>query len=165
MLTSDHPNALWLAELYSVDQQLDSAHADLPEVERERRHAEHVAKHMARMSPDFVIHTGGVRLAATGDKAFMQAYARRRAMLADGDVSIVAINQILADDTYGILHFRSRTTRGDQIWERTGMGAWRFEDGIAVEHWELSNGPRWDAFYLTADPDFNGNANEYWTKE
>src|SRR3546814_10905050 len=54
--------------------------------------------------------------------------------------------------------------RSDHVWERVGMGAWRFENGIAVEHWELSNGPAWDAFYLAADPDFSGNAIEYWSR-
>jgi hypothetical protein len=165
MLTADHPNALWLAEMYGVDQP-DPARAGLSEEERNRLHTEHVAKYMARMSPDLVIHTGGVRLATTGGMAFMMAYARRRASLSDGgDVAIVAINQVLADDSYGILHFRSRTVRGDHVWERVGMGAWRFENGIAVEHWELSNGPAWDAFYLAGDPDFNGNATEYWLKD
>jgi hypothetical protein len=164
MLTADHPNALWLAEMYGIDQHPDAA--GLTFEERERRHTEHLAKHMARMSPDLIVHTGGVRLAVTGDMAFMKAYGRRRALLSDsGDVAILAINQILADDTYGILHFRSRTSRGDNVWERTGMGAWRFEDGIAVEHWELSNGPKWDAYYLEGDPDFNGDAIEYWTRE
>lgn len=166
MLTPDHPNAIWLAELYGFNQQPHLAEGSLSAEERRRRHAEHVAKHMARMSPNLVIHTGGVRLAATGDRAFMEAYARRRASLSDGgDVSITAINQILADDSYGILHFRSRTVRGAHVWERVGMGAWRFEDGVAVEHWELSNGPRWDAFYLEGDPEFNGDAVEYWTRQ
>jgi hypothetical protein len=165
MLTPDHPNALWLAELYRLYEP-GPADAGLSVEELDRRHAEHVAKQMQRMSPDLVVHTGGVRLAATGDMAFMKAYARRRASLSDGgDVSILAINQILADDTYGILHFQSRTKRGDHVWERVGMGAWRFEDGVAVEHWELSNGPKWDAFYLAGDPDFNGDATEYWMRE
>jgi hypothetical protein len=163
MLTPDHPNALWLAELYRLHEPGVDAGLSLEELDR--RHADHVAKHMKRMSPDLVVHTGGVRLATTGDMAFMKAYARRRASLSDGgDVSILAINQILADDTYGILHFHSRTRRGDHVWERVGMGAWRFENGVAVEHWELSNGPTWDAFYLAGDPDFNGNADEYWTR-
>jgi hypothetical protein len=163
MLTPDHPNALWLAELYGVD--VDSASAGLSTEEHHRRRAEHVAKHMERMSPNLVVHSAGVRLAVTGGIAFLNAYARRRASLSDGgDVSIVMMNQILADDTYGILHFFSRTSRGDHVWERVGMGAWRFEDGIAVEHWELANGPAWDAFYLAGDPDFNGNATEYWMK-
>lgn len=164
MLTSDHPNALWLAELYRMNQP-DPAQVDLSAEERNQLHAEHVAKYMARMSPDLVIHTGGVRLATTGDMAFMKAYARRRSSLSDGgDVSIMAVNQILADDSYGIIHFRSRTVRGDHVWERVGMGAWRFENGIAVEHWELSNGPAWDAFYFAGDSEFNGNATEYWLK-
>jgi hypothetical protein len=165
MLTADHPNALWLREVYGVDLQPDPADAGLTQEERDRRHAEHVAQSMARMSPDLIIHTGGVKLAVTADMAFMKAYGRRRASLSDsGDVSIIAINQVLADDTYGILHFRSRTKRGDHVWERVGMGAWRFEDGMAVEHWELSNGPKWDAYYLEGDPDFNGDAIEYWTR-
>ena len=164
MLTPDHPNALWLAEMYRPHKP-DAADANLSTEELDRRHAEHVAKAMQRMSPNMIVHTGGVRLAVTGDLAFLKAYGRRRASLSDGgDVSIVAVNQILADDTYGILHFKSRTVRGDHVWERTGMGAWRFEDGIAVEHWELSNGPMWDAFYLAGDPDFNGDAFEYWTR-
>lgn len=164
MLTPDHPNARWLAELYSVDQA--SAEAGLSDEEHKRRREEHVAKAMERMSPNLIVHTGGVRLAVTGGMAFMEAYGQRRASLSDGgDVSIVAINQILADDSYGILHFQSRTVRGDDVWERVGMGAWRFEDGIAVEHWELSNGPKWDAFYLAGDPEFSGNATEFWMKK
>lgn len=165
MLTADHPNALWLAEMYSIDQRVDLSDATLTQEERDRRHAEHVAKYMARMSPDLIIHTGGVKLAVTGNMGFMQAYARRRASLSDGgDVSIIALNQVLADDTYGILHFRSRTRRGEHVWDRVGMGAWRFENGIAVEHWELSDGPKWDAYYLGGDPDFSGDAVEYWTR-
>lgn len=164
MLTPDHPNALWLAEMYRLHAP-DSEHAGLSTEELDRLHAEHIAKAMERMSPNLIIHTGGVLLATTGGMAFMKAYGRRRASLSDGgDVAIVAINQILADDTYGILHFQSRSKRGDHVWERVGMGAWRFEDGIAVEHWELSNGPKWDAYHLEGDPNFNGNATEYWMK-
>ena len=166
MLTADHPNALWLAAMYGHELQSDTASEQLSDEERDKRQAEHVTKYMSRMSPNLIVHTGGVKLAATGDMTFMRAYARRRASLSDGgDVSIIAINQILADDNYGILHFRSRTKRGDHVWERDGMGAWRFEDGIAVEHWELSNGPKWDAYYLGGDPDFRGDAIEYWTRE
>ena len=96
MLTPDHPNALWLAEMYGVDQP-DPALDGLSEEEVNRRHAEHVAKYMARMSPDLVIHTGGVRLATTGGMAFMKAYARRRASLSDGgDVSMRA-SALVAD--------------------------------------------------------------------
>lgn len=164
MLTPDHPNAVWLAEMYRGEK--PDVAAGMSEEELNELRAGHVAQYMARMSPDFIIHTGGVRLAATGDMAFMKAYARRRSSLSDaGDVSIIAVNQILADDTYGIVHFQSRSTRGDHVWERTGMGAWRFENGVAVEHWELSNGPVWDAYYFAGDSDFNGNARDYWQKE
>lgn len=165
MLTADHPNALWLAEMYRGEQPPPEGDSTFSEEDRRELRAAHVARFTERMSPDLIIHTGGVRLAVTGGMAFLQAYARRRSSLSDpGDVAILAINQVLADDTYGILHFRSRTTRGDLVWERTGMGAWRFENGIAVEHWELSNGPKWDEYYLDGDPDFNGDAVEYWTR-
>src|SRR3546814_16054298 len=69
MLTPDHPNALWLAELYRPLRP-EAASPELSAVELDRLRAEHVATHMARMSPDLIIHTGGVRLAATGDMAF-----------------------------------------------------------------------------------------------
>jgi predicted SnoaL-like aldol condensation-catalyzing enzyme len=165
MLTADHPNAIWLAEMYSLHQRLDDECAHMTAEERHRRQAELIAEYMSRMSPNLIIHTGGVQLAVTADMAFMRIYARRRASLSDGgDVSIVKLNQVLADDTFGILHFHARTARGGHVWERTGMGAWRFEDGIAVEHWELCNGPAWDAYYLAGDPDFNGDAFEYWTR-
>ena len=165
MLTADHPNALWLAEVYGGDHQPDASAEGLTKEEHNRLRAEKVKKHMERMSPDLIIHTSGVRLAVTGDMAFLKAYGPRRASLSDsGDVAIIEIYQILADDNYGILHFRSRTTRGDKVWERDGMGAWRFEDGMAVEHWELGNGPKWDAWYLEGDPDFNGDPIEFWTR-
>ena len=45
------------------------------------------------------------------------------------------------------------------------MGAWRFRDGLAVEHWELSDGPVWDEFFLAGDPtSFTGSAQEFWTR-
>jgi hypothetical protein len=99
-----------------------------------------------------VIHTGGVRLAATGGVDFPRRYTKRRASLADAGVEPLTFDQILADDHYGIVHGRFRTSRGDWTWSRVGMGAWRFKDGVAVEHWELSDGPTWDEFFLAGDP-------------
>src|SRR3546814_12302186 len=98
MLTPDHPNALWLAELYRPLRP-EAASPELSAVELDRLRAAHVAKHMERMSPELIIHTGRVRLAATGAMAFMKAYARRRAGLrAGGDVSVVAGNQTIATE-------------------------------------------------------------------
>jgi hypothetical protein len=164
MLSDTHPNALWLAELYRggaaimTDQSLD-------EDERLRRQRRHTDEVMERMSPDMVIHTGGVRLAAVGGMDFLHRYVKRRAGLADANVEPLEFDQILADDHYGIVHGTFRTTRGDWRWTRVGMGAWRFEDGLAVEHWELSNGPVWDEFFLAGDPTpFTGSAQEFWTR-
>ena len=38
-------------------------------------------------------------------------------------------------------------------------------NALAVEHWELSNGPVWDEFFLSGDPaPFTGSAHEFWTR-
>ena len=163
MLTSEHPNAIWMAGLYGGMAAIETDRC-LSLEQREQRTNALLAEYGKRMSPDLVIHTGGIRLAVTGDMAFMRQYARRRASLSDSNTPLV-LGQILADDFFGIIHGTFRTIRGDETWERVGMGAWRFEDEMAVEHWELSNGPKWDAFYLAGDPTFaSGTAIEFWTK-
>jgi len=163
LLSETHPNALWLAELYRGGAVI-TADPSLSEDERLQRQRQHISEVMKRMSPDFVIHTGGVRLAATGGLDFLRRYTKRRAGLADANVEPVGFDQILADDHYGIVHGTFRTSRGDWTWTRVGMGAWRFQDGVAVEHWELSDGPTWDKFFLAGDPAaFTGSAEEFWT--
>jgi hypothetical protein len=163
LLSETHPNAVWLAEMYRGGAKI-TADPNLSEEERLRRLQEHTNEVMERMSPDLVIHTGGVRLAATGGMDFLRRYTKRRASLADANVEPVEFDQILADDHYGIVHGTFRTTRGDWKWTRVGMGAWRFKDGLAVEHWELSDGPTWDEFFLAGDPEsFTGSAQEFWT--
>jgi predicted SnoaL-like aldol condensation-catalyzing enzyme len=164
MLSDTHPNALWLAALYRGGETI-STDPSLGADERIRRQQEHTSEMIERMSPDMVIHTGGVRLAATGGMDFFRHYAKRRASLADANVEPLEIDQILADDHYGIIHGTFRTSRGEWEWTRVGMGAWRFSDGVAVEHWELSNGPAWDEFFLAGDPtSFTGSAQEFWTR-
>jgi hypothetical protein len=117
---------------------------------------------MQRLSPELVVHTGGVKLSTTGGAAFLPVYAQRRAKLAGGPTTPVAVYLVLADDEYGIIYMRVRHQQGD---EHPAMGAWRFEDGLAVEHWELGNGQAWDEFYLGADPTLkDGDAYEYWTR-
>lgn len=62
MLTEDHPNARWLAEMYgggaaiATDPTLDAEG-------RERRQKTHELSVVSRMSPDLAIHTGGVKSA------------------------------------------------------------------------------------------------------
>ena len=163
MLTETHPNARWLSDVYRGGAAIASD-PNLDEDERKRRQKEHAQAIMSRMSPNMIIHTGGVRLTVTAGMDFLTKYHKRRAMLSDVNVQPLGFDQILADDYYGIVHGTFRTARGDVVWTRVGMGAWRFEDGIAVEHWELSNGPKWDEFFLAGDPDFNGSALEFWTR-
>lgn len=164
MLTAEHPNAQWMRGLYEGMAAIEGD-TEIDHAVREQRVNAHIAEYAKRMSPDLIIHTGGVELAVTGDMAFMRAYGARRSTLSDSNRPL-ELDQILADDFYGIIHGRFVTVRGDEVWERVGMGAWRFEDGIAVEHWELANGPKWDAFYLAADPDFEpGSAKEFWTRK
>jgi hypothetical protein len=164
VLTADHPNAIWLTGLYRGMHAIESD-TSLDHAQREERTNLHLAEFGKRWSPDLIIHTGGIKLAVTGNLAFMRAYGRRRASLADSFLPL-ALDQILADDHFGIIHGIFRTTRGVEVWERIGMGAWRFEQGMAVEHWELSDGPKWDAFYLAGDPDSAAMSGiEFWTKE
>jgi hypothetical protein len=149
MLRADHPNAVWLAGLYRVDV--------------ETADSQRVADVLPRLSPEFVIHTGGVRLATTGRLEFLQTYTRRRAEL--GAPVPVEIYQILADDSFAIIYAKFRVERDGTVWDAPGMGAWRFEDGLAVEHWEIPDGHRWDEFYLRAEPAAQGQtATDYWSR-
>lgn len=164
MLTEDHPNALWLSELYRGGEAIRTD-PSLSDRERQTRQSRHREAAIAKLHPDFVIHTGGYRLAATGGLEFMGSYAQRRAQLSGEDTVPVEIYEIVADDHYGIIYGRFQTRRGDEVWERTGMGVWRFEDALAVEHWEIGNARAWDRFYLAADSDLtDGRALEYWTR-
>lgn len=164
MLRPDHPNARWLADLYGRSAELANDESLDPQ-ERERQIAAHQATVMERLSPNMVVHTGGVRLAAVGDVAFLRAYGRRRTELGSASSTPVEIYQVLADDHYGIIYARVRSERAETVWERPAMGAWRFEDGLAVEHWELPNGPAWDEFYLAVDASLvDGDAHEYWMR-
>lgn len=163
MMTETHPNAQWLSAVYRGGAAIASD-PSLEEDERARLEREHARSIIARMSPDMIIHTGGVRLTVTAGVDFLNKYHKRRAMLSDANVQPLGFDQILADDHYGIVHGTFRTARNGVVWTRVGMGAWRFEDGIAVEHWELSNGPKWDEFFLDEESDFNGSALEFWTR-
>jgi len=165
VLTADHPNAVWLASVYG-DGEAIRKDPNLSDEERQARQAQHVASSIGRLSPDFVMHTGGLRLAATaGGLAFMAAYSSRRSKLSGEDTVPLEIYQVLADDHFGIIYGRFVTHRGDEVWERSGMGAWRFENGLAVEHWEIGDARAWDAFYLAVDPDVtDGQAVEYWSR-
>jgi hypothetical protein len=163
-MTADHPNAVWLADMYGTGMAIAND-ASLDNEAKAAKAAAHAADAAKRMSPEILIHTGGVRLAATGGYDFLQAYARRRGSLSKGNVGVAEIYQVLADDHYAIIYARFRSERDGEVWERPGLGAWRFQDGLAVEHWELPDGRAWDEYYLSADDSLiEGNAAEYWTR-
>lgn len=161
MMTADHPNALWLAHLYEgviaiqSDQSLEPAARDEKQVAHQR-------SAFARVSPEFVIHTGGIRLAATLGGELTQAYGARRMAIAGDTFRLLGVDQILADDHYGIVRLLTRLERDGKPEEFIGIGGWRFENELAVEHWEMVPGQLWDEAFLVADPQFNGEARDFW---
>lgn len=161
MMTADHPNALWLSHLYEGVIRIQNDHSLEPEV-REEMQLAHQRSAFARVSPQFVIHTGGVRLAATGDGTFTQAYGARRMAIAGDSFRLLDVDQILADDHYGIARITTRLERDGKAEEFIGVGGWRFEGDFAVEHWEMVPGQLWDEAFLIADPQFDGEARDFW---
>ena len=166
MLTPDHPNAKWLADFYrgAADVENDPL---LDEDARERAVNELTQRALSKISPDFRIHTGGNRLGTTGDLAFTLAYMARRKALTGGTFRPIAIDQILADDEYGVIHGTFGAEQNGKAFKLVGMGVWRFdESGRAVEHWEIGPGHEWDRLFLAGDPDLgDGSATEFWTKD
>lgn len=161
MMTADHPNALWLAHLYEGVIAIQSDQTLEPSV-RDEKQVAHQRSAFAKVSPKFVIHTGGVRLAATGDGAFTQAYGARRMAIAGDSFRLLEVDQILADDHYGIARILTRLERDGKAEEFIGIGGWRFEGDLAVEHWEMVPGQLWDEAFLVADPQFEGEAKDFW---
>lgn len=164
MMTADHPNAVWLAQIYRGSTAIEND-PSLDQEARKSKIAEHHKLMFSRLAPNWTIHSGGIRLAATGDAAFATAMGSRRKTLTNGSFRPIEIDQILADDSYGILHVRCRAERRGIAAEWVAIGVWRFENGLAVEHWELPPGDQWDQFFLADDPDFNGTAREFWLKK
>jgi len=164
LMTADHPNAVWLAEIYGGSAAIEND-PTLDKETRERKMAEHLKKVNAKFSPNLIIHTGGIRLAATGDKAFANAYGARRKALSNGTFRAIKVHQILANDSFGVLLGTAAADRDGKTFTFVGVGAWRFENGLAVEHWELMLPEAWDNYFLAADPDFKGTAKEFWLKK
>jgi len=123
---------------------------------------DHQKSAFSRVSSDFVIHTGGVRLAATLGGASTQAYGARRTAIVGDSFRLIRVEQILADDLYGIVSMVTRLERRGVAEDFIGMGAWRFEGDLAVEHWEIVPGQLWDEAFLIADPEFSGEAKDFW---
>lgn len=161
MMTPDHPNALWLAHLYRGVIDIQSDQTLEPSV-RDAKQVAHQQSAFARVSSAFVIHTGGVRLAATGDAAFTQTYGERRMAIAGDSFRLLNVDQILADDLYGIVRVVGRLERSGKAEEFVSIGGWRFEGEMAVEHWEMVPGQLWDEAFMVANPQFEGDARDFW---
>ncbi|MCP3732815.1 nuclear transport factor 2 family protein [Sphingomonas sp. MG17] len=162
MMTEDHPNARWLADLYQGVVRIQNDPALGPDMREATLLAHQRSAFAARVSPDFVIHTGGVRLAAAGRGDFVQAYGARRTAIAKNSFRLIEIDQIIADDHYGIVRVLTGARHNDRPVEFLGMGGWRFENGLAVQHWEMVPGDLWDDVFLVADPDFAGDPRDFW---
>lgn len=164
-MSPDHPNAQFLRDVYETmarvksDQSLDPA-------TREQRIAAIVADVRTKTSPDCVTHTGGIELAAIGDMAFAAIMQRRRAALSANTFTPSGRFTILADDDYGIVRGQYTAERNGVREEWEGMGVWRFDQGVAVEHWEIGPSRSWDAYFLAGDPTFTGGtAEEFWRRD
>ena len=164
MMTPHHPNAIWLRELYEGVIRIQNDQTLAPHL-REEMQLAHQRAAFAKVSPDFVIHTGGARLAATGTGAFIQAYGARRTAIAGESFRLLETDQILADDHYGIARITTRLEQNGESVEFIGLGGWRFEGDLAVEHWELVPGHLWDEAFLIADPEFSGEARDFCLKK
>ena len=163
MLTADHPNALWLANLYRGSAAIEND-SSLDEETRAAKLADHMKTAFTRISPNLVIHTGGVRLAATLSGSQVHKYAAKRKALTGGTFRVVKVDQVIADDLFGLIYATAVGVRNGKSYESRGMGAWRFDGAIAVEHWEIPHGELWDQMLLDDDADLNGTVQEFWSR-
>jgi hypothetical protein len=163
MLTPNHPNALWLAKLYRGSAAIESD-LSLDEQTRTAKLAEHMRIAFTRVSPNLVIHTGGLRLATTLSGPQVHTYAARRKALSGGTFRVIKVDQVLADDLFGLIYATVVAERNGRPYESRGMGAWRFDGDMAVEHWEIPHGELWDHMLLDDSADLKGTAEEFWLR-
>jgi hypothetical protein len=163
MLTPDHPNAFRMADFFRDF--LAVKIADDLDAQTKKDKAEEVRGRI-NFSPDVIVHQAGNKLAATGDLAFGRAVSARRGPLCGGRFRLAEISMILADDSYSMAYGTFHAERGDESFEAPGMYVWRYDpDGLLVEQWECMPGDAWDQFIFSGDPDYPGNAREFWLKD
>jgi hypothetical protein len=117
------------------------------------------------LAPDFVMHTCGIRLAASGGRKFQRAMGLRRQKL--GRYRHVETVSVVADDVYAVVRGVFGAEHGDRNYRQETMTTWRFdEEGRAAETWENANGRVWDDFWIGCDPDFVfTSGEEFWLKD
>lgn len=166
MLSPQHPNAQTLSSYYSaMSVALHDPHSNL--AARESAFAEIAHKVSQLLAPDFLIHTGGIRLATTGDRDFTMAMGKRRNILSGGTFRPARPPLIVADDVYAFVRGSFTGQSNGLQFDQESAGAWRFNsDGQATEHWELGASRAFDDFFIGCDPDFAfSSGREFWLKE
>lgn len=68
-------------------------------------------------------------------------YVRRRMDLADGTFEII-VEDVLANDSHGLVIASGRASRGGRSYEWRGHGLYRFEGGKIAECWLLPEDPQ-----------------------
>jgi|GEM_PF-2915027 len=166
MLSPDHPNAQLIMSFYGAMAAAMESTSDDTEA-RTAAFAEIAGKMQQILAPDFIIHTGGVRLATTGDMGFMMLMGKRRNMLSGETFRPVGVPYIVADDHFAFVRAQFVGERDGVPFNEESAGAWRFNAaGQAAEHWELANSPDFDDFFIGSDPDFEfTSAKEFWLKD
>jgi hypothetical protein len=91
-------------------------------------------------------------------------YAAKRKTLTGGTFRAVNVDQVIADDVFGLIYAGAVGERDGKCYESRGMGAWRFDGDMAVEHWEIVQGGLWDQMFLDHDAGLNGTAEEFWLR-
>jgi hypothetical protein len=94
----------------------------------------------------------------------VQQYGAKRKALTGGTFRAVNIDQVIADDLFGLIYATALGERNGKCYESRGVGAWRFDGDMAVEHWEIVHGDLWDQMFLDHDADLNGTAEEFWLR-
>ena len=165
-MTPDHPHARLLAQHYAA--MATALHPGQSASDGRAEAFTTVAKQVVQLlAPDFVIHTGGIRLAAHGGREFTMAMGQRRNALSGGPFRPRGELSIVADDSYAFVRGVFSAESNGRTYLAEGAGAWRFNEiGQATEHWELGPGREFDEFFIGCDPDFAfASAEEFWLKQ
>lgn len=82
-----------------------------------------------------------------------------------GTFRVVNVDHVIADDLFALIYATAIGMRNSKSYESKGIGAWRFDGDLAVEHWEISHGELWDQMLLADDTNLNGTAEEFWLRD
>jgi len=94
-------------------------------------------------SEDIVWHVPGTNKIAGvyRGRGEVMEYVRRRRDLANGTLEII-VEDVLANDSYGLVIASGRASRGGKTYEWRGHGVYRFGGGKIAECWLLPEDPQ-----------------------